>query len=185
MWYSLNCKAGNQSDCALNFFWKQPIPKAKENMRDGVVFLKVSTDIPAAMGISLSTNSVIPLLYWNLTGANIFGDFIKDRAVFITGQNVMLEHSRSPNISLLLRSWLTVFGLVTCWKACELSLEGIQNAFPWIIYSSEMSCHSRWFYLRSDQFLLGQEQMSQGFNTRSKGFVFPWPPAFKATEWVR
>lgn len=123
MWYSLNCKAGNQSDSALNFFWKQPIPKAKENMRDGLVFLKVSTDIPATMGISLSTNSVIPLLYWNLTGANIFGDFIKGRAVFITGQNVMLEHSRSPNISLLFRSWLILFVLVTCWKAWELSVE--------------------------------------------------------------
>lgn len=52
MWYSLKRNAVNQSNAALHFFWKLPIPKAKENTGDGVIFLKVSTDIPAAMGIS-------------------------------------------------------------------------------------------------------------------------------------
>lgn len=62
MWYSLNCNAGESIKWCSKFLLKAVVPKGQvKHWSMGSYFLKVSADIPAALGIGSNTNSVIPL----------------------------------------------------------------------------------------------------------------------------
>lgn len=61
-----------------------PIPKAKYNMAPRVIFLKVSADIPEAMGISFSKNNRIPTFISRSRSSQLHGDAIRVKYVFIT-----------------------------------------------------------------------------------------------------
>lgn len=61
-----------------------PVPKAKYNMAQRVIFLKVSADIPEAMGIHFSKNNRIPTFILRSSSSQLYGDPIRVKYVFIT-----------------------------------------------------------------------------------------------------